>query len=243
MLDDRDADAVEDDYFTDPAYFRRIRAVETELIRRYLRGQLASAERERFESRYRTVPELTKRLEEVRASVVPGHHFQIFQVRFALPIAALVLVALGVWYFEHRPKAAQPDLQAGSSRATVAAFTAIQLIPGSTMGSVRVPQRFAQPRTESVRLILELPGRHDPVECRVVLSLIDSSDRRVNVWNSDTILSRTQGDSQQVDAEIKSEMLRPGDYVAEVTRAEATPKTTLATFVFRVTEDSATRRN
>ena len=242
MLNGRDADAVEDNYFTDPVYFRRIKAVETELIRRYLRGQLAGADRERFESRYRTIPELTKRLEEVQASVVPGHHFQMLKVRFALPVAALVLVAIGVSYFGYRLKPPQPNLHAASGRATTPVLPAIQLIPGNTMGSARAPQQFSQPRAESVRLVFELPGRVEPLRCRVVLSLVDSRDQRVNVWSSDAILSRTDGNSQQVDAEIKSETLRPGDYIAEVTTEVATPKTTLATFVFRVTEKAGTGR-
>ena len=92
FLDEIEAAQIEAKYFADSAYFQWVQDVETELIGDYLAGRLKPEDRGRFESRYLTVPEMRKRLEEVR-SATPLAARQVFRIRW---YAAVNLRALGV---------------------------------------------------------------------------------------------------------------------------------------------------
>src|SRR6266566_694368 len=65
-LDDQTASVLEQRYFTDRSFFLRVREIETALIQDYVAGRLASTDKHLFENRYLTVPEMRRRLEEVR---------------------------------------------------------------------------------------------------------------------------------------------------------------------------------
>ena len=58
---------VEDRAFSDPEYLRLIEAVEADLIDAYVRGQLQSPERRRFEEKFFASPERRKKVEFARA--------------------------------------------------------------------------------------------------------------------------------------------------------------------------------
>src|ERR1700733_14489213 len=66
-LDDREASELEVLYFCNPACLRLMNNVEESLIKDYFQNRLSQAEREQFETRYLEVPELRRKLEEVRA--------------------------------------------------------------------------------------------------------------------------------------------------------------------------------
>ena len=73
----RAASSIEERYFTDRGFFLFVQAVETALIEDYLAGRLAPSTKKRFESRYLAVPDLRRRLDEIRgiqvsAQVVRG---------------------------------------------------------------------------------------------------------------------------------------------------------------------------
>src|ERR1700733_14241433 len=58
-LDEREAEAIELQYFSDPRFLELIKGIEKELIAEYFQGRLSSAQKELFEERYRLkIPEL-----------------------------------------------------------------------------------------------------------------------------------------------------------------------------------------
>jgi anti-sigma factor RsiW len=66
-LPPQDALAVENNYFENEEYFELIQALENELIRDYVRGEMAPDLRGRFEARYRSSKELAKKIEIAQA--------------------------------------------------------------------------------------------------------------------------------------------------------------------------------
>jgi len=61
-------DAIEESYFAHREVLLVLRDVEDRLIRAYLQDNLPQPDRLLFEARYLHIPELTKRLNEVRSS-------------------------------------------------------------------------------------------------------------------------------------------------------------------------------
>lgn len=113
QLSDHEAAALEEQYFVNRDCFLRIQSEENALIADYLDDSLPKSEKDAFETRYLHVPELERKVEEVRRqrnflrSVSPP----AFRVRWGLATAALaIIVALGFWARHYSKK--QPDLSA-----------------------------------------------------------------------------------------------------------------------------------
>ena len=66
-LSDEDAQALEERYFQDSDLFERLRALETDLLDEYARGELAGPDRSDFERRLESSPLLRSRLESAVA--------------------------------------------------------------------------------------------------------------------------------------------------------------------------------
>jgi curli biogenesis system outer membrane secretion channel CsgG len=113
QLPDQEAAALEEQYFVNRDCFLRIQSEENALIADYLADRLSKKERSSFESRYLHVPELERKVEEMRrqhSSLRPTLR-PAFHVHWSLAAAALALVlALGFWARHYLKK--QPDSSA-----------------------------------------------------------------------------------------------------------------------------------
>jgi hypothetical protein len=95
-LEESCAAEIEQRYFTDRAFFHFVQAVETGLIEDYLAGRLLPSVKSRFEERYLTVPDLRRRVEEVRGTRVRARTAvaPVRPIRLVL-IAAILLICVG----------------------------------------------------------------------------------------------------------------------------------------------------
>lgn len=230
-LDDEQASVLEGRYFSDPSCFRWVQDVETELIGEYLQGKLPAPERARFERRYLAVPELTKRLEEVR-SHAPETQSLFFRVRWQFALTVFVLVCGGLSWVVWRGRSDRPvEIAQRTQPIGVTTLLAVHLDPGLMKGPDSRQAQFTAPPAGRVRLSLELPGRTSRLDCRVALSIVEADGRRAPVWASQRVESSAAGKSQEVIVEIDSYRLRPGDYVGEVAAPDGS---VLETYSFRV---------
>jgi len=232
LLGEIEAAQIETRYFADSAYFQWVRDVETELIGDYLAGRLRPRDRGRFESRYLTVPEMRKRLEEVR-SVTPMAPRKAFRFRWyaavAVAGAALVICALSAWlYWQGRGTGVARIPKHEPPRPPL--ILAIRLSPGVSKGASGGVE-FAQPASGRVRFSLELPARKSPVDCRVDVARVTPGGDRETAWAKSGIVSKTAGTGQDVEVEVEATALRPGDYVATASEVQGAA---LETYLFRV---------
>jgi len=231
LLDETEAAQIEERYFADNAYFQWVRDVETELIGQYLAGRLKRPDRNRFESRYLTVPEMRKRLEEVRAAgpVAPRQSFRLRWYAAAAGVA-LVISVPSVWLY-WQGHGATPPHTPNPAPPRPPLILAVHLSPGVSKGA-SAGMEFVQPAGGRVRLSLELPGRTTPVDCRVDVALVAPGGEHETVWTSPAALSHAAGSGSSVEVELEAAALRPGDYVVTVSDPQ---RATLETYVFRVT--------
>jgi anti-sigma factor RsiW len=231
QLDDDAATRLESRYFTDPAFFHWVQDEETCLIADYLKGALPPRERELFEARYLTVPELKRRLEEVRGSA-PGVRRVFLRVRWQIVFATLVIGFCALsWLLWRGHGDGPPRMARNHFISAPAAVLAVHLVPGLAKGAAARQVEFAAPTGGRVRLSLELPGRRSTVECRVALAAVASDGSHQTVWTSPGMQSAAAGASQEATVELDSSVLRPGDYVGEVADVSGA---VLETYAFRV---------
>jgi hypothetical protein len=229
-LPEPESSLLEERYFSDPAFFEWIRGVEEDLIEDYLRGHLSAEERRQFEERYLEIPDLKKRLEEVRARI-PDFTPHTVRRSWQFAFTAVVVAGCGVstWFLLNEHGAPE---NAGKGQPTPAlAVLAVHLTPGLTKGAGERQVEFVAPTAGKVRLTFELPGLRSPVACQVRLTIVGSDSRRDAVWTSGRLQSEAVGNSQEVQAEVDSGRLRPGDYVGEVLAPEGAIR---ETYAFRV---------
>jgi len=234
-LNDREASELEANYFTDPDCLRRVQDIEADLIRDYFKDRLSRADRQRFEERYLKIPELRQRLDEVRIQLGEKDRRQRFvvwpDVRIALICIGLFAVVGGVWRYSG-PRS--PGI-AGETRSTIpvpAATVMIRLTPGVAKGSAATGHDFSVPAGGArVAMVLELPGRREPVVCRVRLLVLDSDSRPAMVWTSQPVRSESAGDVAEVRVQPDPSVLHPADYIAEVVTPD---DSVLERYVFRI---------
>lgn len=231
QLDDDQAAVLEDRYFSDPAVFRWVRDVEAAMIAEYLKGELSASERERFEQRYLEVPELKKRLEEVRRNA-PVTQPVLLHMRWQFVLTAVVLVCCGLSWLVWRGAGDRraPIAQGQPPNPPVVAL-AVHLVPGLVKGAKARQVEFTPPPGGRVRLSLELPGRNSPLACRVAIALVAPDGGRGIAWTSQPVLSSAVGTGQEVVVELAASLLPPGDYVGEVVTSAGG---VLETYSFRV---------
>jgi curli biogenesis system outer membrane secretion channel CsgG/anti-sigma factor RsiW len=114
QLPEHEAAALEEQYFVNRDCFLRVQSEETALIADYLDSRLPKNERHVFESRYLHVPELQRRVEEIRqqrsilSPAVPSTSW----VRWSLAATVAIVLALGFGARHSLKK--QPDSSAQS---------------------------------------------------------------------------------------------------------------------------------
>jgi hypothetical protein len=230
-LEESSAAAVEERYFTDRRFFLFVQEMETVLIQDYLAGRLTTAEKIRFEARYLSVPDLRRRLEEVRALNLPAQ-VAGWQVRPArLLIAAIIVVcvaSVAFWGYNHRPRG---DALSVSVPARPILAT-LSLSPGLLKGDASAA-RLASPTGEGdVLLVLELPGRPVQTLCSSQVSLALPSGSWKSVWSTpNPIWSTSSPGGQELTVRVDASRLVRGDYLVEVSSADGKVQ---ETYNFRV---------
>jgi hypothetical protein len=234
-LDDREASELEANYFTDPACLRRIQNVEEGLIEDYFGDRLSPADRQRFESRYLEVPELRRKLDEVRVRLqrtVPRPRPAIWpSVRLALVCVGLFLVAAGTWRYV-RLRSSPIRTGAGTTLPVPMATLSLRLLPGVAKGGAATQRELTIPAGGArVKVTLELPGQTTPLTCTVRLLALDADGRPGLVWTSQAVRSDSAGNIGEVSVEPDTSVLQPADYLAQVVTPDGS---ILETYVFRV---------
>jgi hypothetical protein len=231
---------LEEKYFIDRTFFLQVQAVEFALIESYFRGQLSPADRRLFEGRYLVVPELRKRLEEVRRRKgyampeAPGPRtVSAFGWRWATAAAAVLLIGAGVWtYRGARP--APPSPPGTGAPAAQLPVIGMRLSPGVLMGSDAGGAVLVAPATPSVlRLTLEFPGRTTELAASAHISIVGEHGERVPVWQSAKPVMTVPAAGGQIAAfDVPTILLPRGDYVVEAGDANGQVK---ETYIFRAT--------
>jgi hypothetical protein len=227
-LDDDASASLEDRYFTERACFLRIQEIETGLIADYLDGRLPAADHRLFEGKYLSVPELRKKVEEVRASrVVPPlvrstTRSFVWRPAFALGLA-LTLGVFGWYLTQHRTPVAN---------LSVTPVIALHLTPGFTK-SGDLPESLTLPANDvRVDLILDLPARQDSIECAVRLVLPGdggaASGKSIDLGR---FRSAPNAAGQHLTVPMSTRGIVAADYLVEVT---GPGERRLATYTFRV---------
>jgi len=235
QLPDDQATAFEEEYFVNRAFFLKVQSEETALIADYLDGSLLPAEKQCFESRYLQIPELQRKVEQVRRqrmAVQTAAQPSIWAGgRLAFVAASILLLGLGIWVYRSR-LTAQPELVAGVQPGPHSAVT-IHISPGSTKGLDSKQVQFEPPaRGSTISLILELPGQSSPVRCLVRISIVNPDGRWSPIWNSpEPVVSTAAGERQALTLPLSSSLFQPGDYVVQAwTSDDGLPET----YVYRV---------
>ena len=221
-LEENLASSIEERYFTDRAFFLFVQAVETALIEDYLAGRLAPSTRSRFEQRYLTVPDLRRRLEEVRGrqALPTAPEGSGWNIRILLT-AAMLLVCFGgaaLWVYHDRMRF--PALPRSTFVRPVLAT--ISLSPGVVKGEATGMALIrATSEKGDVRLVLELPAQSSPIFCSAQLSVALSDGTWKRVWSTpQPVWSTTFRAGQQLSLNLDSSLLDRGDYQVEVTGAD-----------------------
>jgi hypothetical protein len=215
-LEERAAAALEERYFTDRAFFLFIREVETSLIEDYLRGRLSPATKARFESRYLTVPELRKRLDEVRTRQVDTAPPQAHMRRYSVMAAAAMIVLCVSGALLYREKMRFDRLPSRSAERPIMAVALLR--PGVLKGETAQYNRLTLPPARGdIKLILKVAWQGSPIACFGRILLRTSDGKWQPIWSSaGPIWSEASRGGQQVTFLVDAALFREGDYRVEL---------------------------
>jgi len=228
-LPDEQASAVEERYFTDPAFLNEIRRMEIDLVCRFLDEELTEEEQEQFERRCLQVPKLKKLVEEVRAR--RGAIAQPRLMPWTISVAA-ALVCLAAIGFVVLRKGLAPPVHKTSVEVPPHGIS-LFLEPGVTMGPRSETKKLTLPaQVQPVALVAELPGRTASADYVARVFSIGPNGGRNNVFTSGQIRSVARTGGQQVTVKLSSADLPAADYIMELELAGGDVS---ETYVFRVT--------
>jgi hypothetical protein len=233
-LDEGEACALEQVYFSDPAFLEWIGIVEGELIAAYLQGQLSQAEMAQFEFRYLEIPALKKKVDAARSGPAKSARTPSragWRYALAAVLVAGCVVFAWMWAKNH-------GAQQIARETPPPIVLAVHLTPGLTKGEGAAQVAFVAPLGGKVRLSFELPGLRAPVECQVRVAIVDAGGRRNIVWSSGRVETQASGASQEARVDIDSANLPFGDYVGEVLAPDGTVQ---ETYSFRVNRSEASK--
>jgi hypothetical protein len=231
-LPDKEAEMVEERYFTDGAFFKELRTAEVQLICDYLDRRLRGNDLERFESRYLRVPALYKLVADIRARRTVPRRARHTLLPVALAGALVCIAILGIAMFRRdRAKKTAPSLQAASVETRPEDFSLI-LTPVVTKGAgSSTPVLTLTDVHQDVSLVAELPGA---VSSASYAARLWNADRRRSeryVWTAKGIRSAPKDGGQRVTVKLPATLIPPGDYILEL---ESEASHTTETYVFRV---------
>ncbi len=229
-LRDDQASALEEHYFTDPAFFNEIRSMEIDLICDFLDEELTEEEQKQFKSRYLQVPRLKKLVDEVRKR--RGENIPRTRPIALITSVAATLVCILVVGFVVLRNGLAPPVQKLPAETRLQGVT-LFLEPGVTMGAASETRKLVlSSQVQPVSLIAELPGQIVSADYIARVFSIGRHEGRNNVFSSGQIRSVPQTGGQQVTVKLSSTDLPPGDYIMELQQAGGKVS---ETYVFRVT--------
>jgi hypothetical protein len=229
-LPDDQASAVEERYFTDPAFFNEIRRMEIDLICKFLDQALTEEEQEQFNRHFLQIPRLKKLVDEVRERREENIHPPRSMALIASVAAALVCISV-IGFVVLQKRLAKPVQEA--SVETRLQGVSLFLEPGVTMGTGSEIRRLVTPsQVQPIALIAELPGQSVSTNYVARVFLIGPDGGQSNVFTSGQIRCVPRTGGQQVTVKLSSADLPPGDYVMELQPAGGKVS---ETYLFRVT--------
>lgn len=217
-----EAQAFEESYFKDQAFFLWVQAVEVCLIEDYLNGKLPTEKIQSFESRYLNVVPLREKFEEVRDRQLRRAKAQRRSrvLRWA-PLGALVLLCFGgffYWYKHPKTVPAEQVAQNAPPPIHVRLVPGVQQGPNSMMTEVQLPVK-----NTAIEFDLEVPGRTASFLASVAVSEIDADGTFHRIWNSPSpVRSSPKGSAQEIAFQMDSSLLHHGDYRIDLTISDGT---------------------
>jgi hypothetical protein len=233
QLDAQEADALEERYFGDPAFFRKIVLAEEALIKSYLGGRLPPSARERFEARYLTVPQLREKVEEMRSRAETHSSAATFGAWWKPVMAGVagIAIGLGLWFQLYR-RSTSPQQLARVESAAPSPVLSVHLTPGLIKDGDTRPVEFAPPATGTVRFALELPGEKSAIDCTAQLFLVEADGHWRSLWASpkQAHSSEVKGE-QELTIDADAADFVPGDFILRVAGPDGQIR---ESYVFRV---------
>jgi hypothetical protein len=243
-LPEEQAVTLEGKYFTDRDFLLRVQAVETGLIEDYLNGQLPADTLESFESRYLCVPELRRRLEEVRGSrtAAAGSRQRLLFVGWRpIMVAVLVCVAGATFLTYVHFRNVGGELNGQGDQPPGPAPMQVLLQPGLTKGDGNAKMKeFTLPAPGTrIQFLLELPGEAMQAHAGAQILVPGENGQLSKVW-SWTSLSELPSPKGQAQffVEIDAVKLRALDYVLQILKPDGA---VVQSYVFRVTPRGSPR--
>jgi hypothetical protein len=232
-LPEKDAEAIEERYFTDASFFHELRAAEMNLIVDYLDSRLDEREQELFERRYLRVDALRKRVEDVRArrtTVRRPVRRRLSPIALAGAVGCAVILAVAILRNNQAKMAPAPGKVA--SVEPFAMRISLALTPGVTKGTGSTNPVLTLPESpQPVFLMAALPGQVSSATYTARLLNVDLQGSGKKVWTANGIRSTPPTGAQQVILEVPSAAISPGDYILEL---EMDAGHVQETYVFRV---------
>lgn len=228
-LPEDQASAIEERYFTDPAFLNKMRRMEIDLICEFLDKELAEEEEEQFKRRYLHVPRLKKLVEGVRErrGTVPQRRSMTWIVSVAASVVCIAAIGFVVLRNGLAPHVQKASVETPSQGVT------LFLEPGVTMGAGSETKKLVLPsQAQPVFLIAELPGQTASADYVARVFSIGADGGRNNAFTSGQIRSEPRTGGQQVTVKLSSTNLPPRDYIMELQEVWGKVR---ETYVFRVT--------
>jgi len=151
---DSEREEIETQYFRDPEALAMLDAIEGELIDAYVRRELTSAQRQKFERDFLSTP---SRRERLRMSEALHAHLprrrSASRVMLAIAASLLALIALGVWMWtrtQPRTEIVRHPVPIETPRAPVT--VAVTLFPGVPRDPATVTRVVLAPDVEQLRI-------------------------------------------------------------------------------------------
>lgn len=230
----------EQNYFVDKEFLRQVLSAETTLIRDYLTDQLTGFDKQQFERKYLRVPQLRKRVEEVRATLqgsdvkrrAPKRGFFLWLVP---AMAAIILLIVAGVVFEQRPGERPRFAKYEQKIVRPVPAIILNLSPGLMKGAeVQNAAPVAPGKDTDLQLNLERPGRTkatESTEYTVHLLQIEADDSRREVWSGRSSKFAESPGGSVLSVEIPGSLVLPGDYLVEIRSAQ---DVTMETYVFHL---------
>jgi hypothetical protein len=259
-LEEDEISLAEQRYFSDKAYFDRVRFVEAALIRAYLAGRLGPHETSLFEQKYLEVPELRKKVlianqgrELPRRRGGRPRPWPVFvslrpAFGYGLAMAVIVCATSTVWFMTENVRLGRDiaQLRAGSApHADQAPATpkflgggivSLVLLPGISKGSDNNNSRtlpFAA-ASQEIRLQLELPGVREDRAVAAELYRTEPETRRL-MNSSDGLHLTPTARGRTVLVVFPPGTIQTGDYVIYIKPSVGAPAASaLGSYVFSV---------
>jgi len=229
-LRDEDAGAIEDRYFTDSLFFKRIRETEIKLICDYLDGLLNEGEQRQFEGHYLQVPLLKKLVDDVRQRRGALPRAGRLRARPLVLAGAAGLAVVLCFAVLFNRGGTLPEVPTKPQVTTAIAGISLTLAPGITKGTGLKNAELILPESpQPISLIAELPGQ--TASANYTAKVLNVDNEQKSVWSASGIRSTPKSGGQQATVVFSSSVLVPGDYILELAMEGGPVR---ATYLFRV---------